>query len=140
MNKNQIGFTLIEVMVVVVILAILAAIIVPKIMHRPDQARVVAAKQDISAIENALDLYQLDNGFYPSNEQGLKALVEKSTADPIPSNWQSGGYLKQVPIDPWGHPYHYANPGKHNDIDIFSDGPTNKPDVNTTIGSWQLHG
>lgn len=130
------GFTLIEVMVVVVILAILAAIIVPKILHRPDQARNVAAKQDILAIQNAMDLYKLDNGFYPSTGQGIKALVTKSTTEPEPQSWATGGYLKQVPNDPWGHVYHYANPGKHSDIDIFSYGSKNQPGKDE-IGNWK---
>ncbi len=138
-KKHQMGFTLIEVMVVVVILAILAAIIVPRIMSRPSQARVVSAKQDIIAIENALELYTLDNGFYPTSEQGLQALVAKPTTDPLPSNWEPGGYLKSLPNDPWGHPYHFLNPGQHGDVDIFSYGPTNKPDrtgINAIIGNW----
>jgi len=142
-STHAAGFTLIEVMVVVVILAILAAIIVPKIMHRPDQARVVAAKQDIASIENALDLYRLDNGFYPSQEQGLQALVSKPESDPVPNNWQPGGYLKQIPKDPWGHAYHFVSPGQHGDVDVFSYGPTNQPGghgLDATIGSWELHG
>ena len=139
--QNQQGFTLIEVMVVVVILAILAAIIVPRIMSRPLQAQVVSAKQNVVAIENALELYKLDNGFYPTSEQGLKALVTKPTTEPIPPNWEPGGYLKQLPLDPWGHPFHYENPGKHGDVDVFSYGPTNKPNgtgINATIGNWNL--
>lgn len=133
---RQSGFTLIEVMVVVVILAILAAIIVPKILHRPDQARKVAAKQDILAIQNALDLYKLDNGVYPTTEQGIEALVKKPTLEPVPQNWMTGGYLKQLPKDPWGHAYHYRNPGKHAEIDIYSYGPSNTPGKED-IGNWQ---
>lgn len=131
--KNR-GFTLIEVMVVVVILAILAAIVVPKIMSRPEQARLVKAKQDIMSIENAMNLYKLDNGFYPSNDQGIAALVTKPTSDPIPQNWM--GYLKEVPRDPWGNPYHYSNPGKHSEIDIFTYGASNQPDGKTELGNW----
>lgn len=108
MNKLK-GFTLIEVMVVVVILGILAAIVVPKIMHRPEQARVVKAKQDIYAIQNALDLYKLDNGIYPTTEQGLAALVTQPTSPPIPNNWSTDGYLKHIPTDPWGKVYQYEN-------------------------------
>ena len=133
--RTQGGFTLIEVMVVVVILAILAAIIVPKILHRPDQARDVAAKQDVLAIQNAMDLYKLDNGFFPSTNQGVEALVKKPTGEPIPQNWTAGGYLKRLPVDPWGHHYHYANPGKHAEIDIYSYGPSNQPS-NKEIGNW----
>ena len=139
MNKKHLavqrGFTLIEVMVVVVILAILAAIIVPKILHRPDQARNIAAKQDVLAIQNAMDLYKLDNGFYPSSEQGITALVQKPTTQPIPQSWMEGGYLKHVPVDPWGHHYHYLNPGKHGEIDVFSYGPANQPG-DKEIGNW----
>ncbi len=134
-GRNALGFTLIEVMVVVVIIAILAAIVVPKILHRPEQARRVAAKQDIAAIQNAMDLYQLDNGLYPSTEQGLRALVIKPTVEPLPQNWAVEGYLKRLPIDPWGHAYHYQNPGKHNDVDIFTYGPTNQPG-SEVIGNW----
>ena len=136
---TQQAFKLIEVMVVVVIMAILAAIIVPQIMSRPGQARVVAAKQDILAIENAMELYKLDNANYPTTEQGLDALIEKPTSDPIPDNW-NGPYLKgSVPKDPWGNEYHYQNPGQHGDIDIFSYGPTNQAGgtgLNATIGNW----
>src|SRR5579862_7165941 len=101
------GFTLIEVMVVVVILGILAAIIVPKIMSRPEQARIVKVKQDILAIQSALDLYKLDNGMYPTTDQGLNALVTKPTSSPIPQNWKNEGYLQQLPVDPWGEAYQY---------------------------------
>lgn len=129
------GFTLIEIMVVVVILGILAAILVPKIMNRPEQARVVKAKQDILAIENALNLYKLDNAVYPTTDQGLQALVVKPTSDPVPQNWQDGGYLKQVSQDPWGNNYQYTN--DDGDIKIFSYGP-NGPGGNTKdeIGNW----
>ena len=141
-TRLQAGFTLIEVMVVVVILAILAAIIVPRVMHRPDQAKVVAAKQDVASLENAFELYKLDNGFYPSTEQGLKALVDKPTTQPIPVNWQTGGYLKQMPVDPWGHPYHYLSPGKHGEFDVWTYGANNQPGgtgFNVTIGNWRKH-
>lgn len=138
-KQLQSGFTLIEVMVVVVILAILAAIIVPRILSRPDQARTVAAKQSIKTIENALELYKLDNGFYPSTEQGIAALITKPTTDPAPTNW-SGPYLQgKLPKDPWGNAFHYENPGKHGDIDIFSYGANNQAGgtgINSTIGNW----
>jgi len=134
-KKHSAGFTLIEVMVVVVILAILAAIIVPKILHRPDQARQVAAKQDVLAIQNAMALYKLDNGFYPSTEQGIQALVQRPSSDPKPQSWTAGGYLKRIPKDPWGHAYHYVNPGQHGDVDIFSYGPSNQPSKKE-IGNW----
>jgi len=135
------GFTLIEVLVVVVILSILAAIIVPQIMDRPDQARVVAAKADIRALEGALKLYRLDNGVYPSTEQGLQALVKKPETGEIPSNWKSTGYLDRLPKDPWKHDYQYLNPGLHGEIDIFSYGADGQPGgdgVSADIGSWNL--
>jgi general secretion pathway protein G len=131
MSKQQ-GFSLIEIMVVVVIMGILAALIVPNLMSRPDQARAVKAKQDILAIENALELYRLDNGFYPSDEQGLEALVVQPDIEPMPLNWRN--YLKSLPKDPWGHAYHYQNPGEHTEIDIYSDGA---PGQNAkVIGNW----
>ena len=131
------GFTLIEVMVVVVILGILAAIIVPKIMSRPEQARMVKVKQDISSIQSALDLYKLDNGIYPTTEQGLQALVSQPTSPPVPRSWSPDGYLPQIPIDPWGQPYQYQN----NDgiVKIYSYGPGGqeggKVIDNTNIGN-----
>ena len=137
--KRSEGFSLIEIMVVIVILGILASIIVPKIMSRPDQARGVKAKTDILAIQNALDLYKLDNGMYPSTEQGLNALVEKPSMPPEPSNWQS--YLKSLPQDPWGRPYFYANPGQHEEIDIWTNGSTgqaNGTGKDAPIGNWNV--
>lgn len=133
-NKLQQGFTLIEVMVVVVILAILAAILVPRIMNRPEQARMVKAKTDLMAIQNALEMYKLDNGFYPSTEQGIQALVTKPEGDPQPQDWQ--GYLKTTPQDPWGHQYQYSNPGKHGDIDIWSTGKQGTAE--NIIGNWAV--
>lgn len=132
-RRRYAGFTLVEVMVVVVILGILAAIIVPKIMSRPDQARIVKAKQDIMALENAMELYRLDNGFYPSTDQGLYALVKQPTGDPVPTNWKDGGYLKRLPTDPWSRDYQYLNPGEHGEIDIFSLGPVGQQNI---IGNW----
>lgn len=120
----QRGFTLIEVMVVVVILAILATVIVPKIMSRPEQARIVKAQQDILAIQSALDLYKLDNGTYPSTEQGLSALITRPTTQPIPQNWKMEGYLQKLPLDPWGQNYQYANDTEK--LHIFSYGPQGK--------------
>lgn len=141
MSKKQFGFTLIEVLVVIVILGILAAIIVPRIMDRPDQARVVAAKNDIRAIVSALNLYRLDNGTYPSTDQGLAALVRKPDTGNVPSNWKAGGYLDHLPMDPWGHPYQYLNPGVHGEIDVFSYGADGQPGgdgYNADIGNWDL--
>jgi general secretion pathway protein G len=130
---KQSGFTLIEIMVVVVILGILAALVVPKIMNRPEQAREIRAKQDIASIENAMDLYNLDNGYYPTTEQGIAALTKQPTTPPVPTAWHQ--YLKQVPVDPWGEAYHYANPGQHGQIDIFSYGPSKKPS-DKVYGNW----
>ena len=130
------GFTLIEVMVVVVILAVLAAIVVPKIMSRPDEARVVAARADIAGITQALKLYRLDNSFYPTTEQGLQALVAPPSSAPVPSNWKRGGYLDRVAKDPWGHDYQYLNPGIRAEIDVFSlavDGQPGGDGVNADI-------
>ena len=120
-SRHQ-GFTLIEILVVVSILAILGALVVPKIMDRPNDARVVAAKQDMGAILAALKLYKLDNGRYPSTEQGLKALVQKPGSEPVPANWKPGGYLEKAPKDPWGRDYLYLNPGLKTDIEILSYG------------------
>ena len=135
-KRNERGFTLIEIMVVVVILGILATIIVPKIMSRPDQARLVKAKQDILAIESALELYKLDNGIYPTGAQGLQALIKRPQSSPLPANWQA--YLKRLPKDPWGYAYHYQNPGQHSEIDIFTYGAKHRSGgANAIIGNWQ---
>lgn len=133
------GFTLIEVMVVVVILGVLAALIVPKIMSRPDEARVMAAKQDIATLSQALKLYRLDNQRYPTAEQGLAALAVKPVLPPVPDTWKTGGYVERLPADPWGKPYQYLNPGIHGEIDVFSYGADGVPGGEGTdadIGSW----
>jgi general secretion pathway protein G len=135
------GFTLIEIMVVVVIMGILAALVVPKLMGRTDDARIMAAKQDISTIMQALKLYRLDNSRYPTTEQGLQALVAKPTGGPIPSNWKEGGYIEKLPKDPWGNPYQYLSPGIHGEVDVFSLGADGQPGgtgVDADIGSWEL--
>jgi len=134
------GFTLIELMVVLVILGVLAALIVPKVMDRPDEARVMAAKQDIAALVQALKLYRLDNMRYPSTEQGLQALVAKPTLAPIPGNWKGGGYLERLPNDPWGTPYQYLNPGRQGEIDVYSLGADGQPGGegnDADVGNWQ---
>ena len=141
MYKNARGFTLIEVLVVITILTILAALIVPRIMDRPDQARQVAARNDIRAIESAFNLYRLDNGVYPSTEQGLSALVQKPDSGTIPRNWKSGGYLDRLPKDPWGKDYQFISPGVQGDIDIFTYGRDGQPGgegYDGDIGSWDL--
>lgn len=135
------GFTLIEVLVVVVILGILAAFIVPNVMDRPDQARVVAAKNDIQAITSALKMYRLDNGAYPTAEQGLVALVKKPETGDIPRNYKPSGYLEHLPKDPWGGDYQYLNPGVHGEIDVFSFGADHQPGgegYSADIGTWNL--
>lgn len=135
------GFTLIEVMVVVVILGVLAALIVPKVMGRPDEARIAAARQDIASIAQALKLYKLDNLRYPTTEQGLMALVTKPATPPEPQNWKGNGYLEKLPKDPWGNPYQYLQPGLHGEIDIMSlgaDGAPGGEGSDADIGSWQL--
>ncbi len=127
MRNRSRGFTLIEIMVVVVILAVLGALVVPRILQNVDKARVVRARSDIRAIETALDLYRLDNYKYPTTEQGLEALVKKP-ADPTLTNYRDGGYLKSVPKDPWGNPYHYTSPGADGQpYDIISYGRDGKP-------------
>ena len=135
------GFTLLEVMVVVVILGVLAALVVPKIMSRPDQARAIAARQDIASVMQALKLYRLDNQRYPTTEQGLQALVARPAAAPLAPNWKADGYLERLPKDPWGNPYQYLNPGLRGEIDLFSFGADGAPggEANDAdIGSWAL--
>ena len=135
------AFTLIEVMVVIAILAVLAALIVPKVMSRPDEARVVAARQDIASLLQALKLYRLDNLRYPTTEQGLAALVTRPTLAPAPPNWKPGGYLERLPRDPWGHPYQYLSPGLHGEVDVFSfgaDGAAGGEGFDADIGSWNM--
>ncbi len=135
------GFTLLEVMVVVVILGILAALVVPKIISRPDEARIIAAKQDIASLMQALKLYRLDNQRYPTTEQGLQALIVKPATAPIPLNWKAGGYLERLPKDTWGNPYQYLSPGLRGEIDVFSygaDGATGGEGNDADIGSWNL--
>lgn len=141
MKKQQkiSGFTLLEVMVVMVIIGILAALIVPNVMGRLDDAKIVAAKSDIAGLAQALKLYRLDNGRYPSSEQGLQALVVKPSTEPLPQNWKTNGYLDKLPKDPWGHDYKYLQPGVHGEIDVFSQGADGTPGgeaLDTDIGNW----
>ena len=135
------GMTLIEVMVVIVILGVLAALIVPSVIGRPDEARAVAAKQDVGTILQALKLYRLDNHRYPTTEQGLQALVSPPVIAPAAPSWKNGGYLERLPKDPWGNPYQYLNPGVRGEIDVFSygaDGAAGGSGRDTDIGSWDL--
>ena len=134
------GFTLIEILVVITILGIMAALIVPRIMDRPDQARATAARADVNAIMSGLKLYRLDNGVYPSNDQGLLALVKKPDRGDVPRNWKPGGYLEKLPKDPWDSDYQYLNPGIRGEVDVFSLGADRRPGgegYDADIGSWQ---
>lgn len=138
-NKKQQGFTLIEVMIVVVILGILASIVVPKIMGRPDEARATRTLQDIRAISAALDLYRLDNFSYPTTDQGLEALVHKPANLPQGAHWKQGGYLDQLPADAWGKPYFYMQPGAHGEFDLYSfgaDGVEGGSEAGADITNW----
>jgi len=141
-RRKQRGFTLIEIMVVVVILGVLAAIIVPKFLSRPDEAKVTKAKIDIKSLEETLGLFNLDNGFYPSTEQGLSALVSKPEIGRIPNRYPEGGYLKRVPADPWGTPFVYLSPGVHSrDFDLISYGADGQPggeSFDADIKSWEI--
>jgi general secretion pathway protein G len=142
-NSTEAGFTLIELMVVVVIIGILAGLIVPRIMGSDDKARDAKAKMQIESIETALKLYKLDNGGYPSTEQGLKALVEAPTAGNLPKNWRQGGYLEKgkVPKDPWGNEFVYVSPGSHGDFDLSSLGADGEPGgegKNKDINNWEI--
>lgn len=133
------GFTLLEVMVVMVIIGLLAALIVPNVMSRVDDAKVTAARSDISNLANALKMYRLDNGRFPSTEQGLQALVKKPETAPLPKNWKTGGYLDALPRDPWGNAYNYLQPGVHGEIDVFTlgaDGAPGGEGLDADIGNW----
>jgi general secretion pathway protein G len=134
------GFTLIEIMVVVVILGILAAIVAPNVIGRIDDAQVTRVQGDLRGVENALNMYRLDNFRYPTTEQGLEALVNKP-ADPTLTNWKAGGYLPRLPKDPWGNPYQYLNPGNHGEIDIYTLGADGRPGgegLDADVGNWGL--
>lgn len=140
-RKEQRGFTLIEIMVVVVIMGILAALVVPKLMGRTDDARIAAAKQDIATLMQGLKLYKLDNQRYPTTEQGLQALVAKPATGPEANSWKTGGYLEKLHKDPWGNPYLYLSPGIKGEVDVFSfgaDGQAGGTGNDADIGSWDL--
>ena len=135
------GFTLIEIMVVIVILGVLAALVVPSVLSRTDDARIAAARSDLAAIRQALKLYRLDNQRYPTTEQGLNALVVQPTDPPVPPNWKPGGYLEKLPRGPWGHSYQYLNPGLKSDVDVFTYGADGQPGgtgADADLGSWDL--
>ncbi|MCG8466254.1 MAG: type II secretion system major pseudopilin GspG [Xanthomonadales bacterium] len=138
-RHGQRGFTLIEILVVLVILGILAAVVVPRVLDQPDKARATKAKQDIQAMVTALNLYRLDNFSYPSTQQGLQALVQRPGGRPEAPNWKQGGYIDRLPQDPWGREYQFLNPGTHGEIDVFSYGADGAPGgdgINTDIGNW----
>lgn len=139
-NRSR-GFTLIEIMVVMVILGLLVALVAPNIMGRGDEARVTAAEAQLRNISSALDLYRLDNSHYPSTEQGLEALVEKPTGSPEPSNWNPEGYMNAIPQDPWGHEYQYVQPGSEGPYDLYSygaDGREGGENLNADISVWDV--
>ncbi|WP_026340638.1 type II secretion system major pseudopilin GspG [Thioalkalivibrio sp. ALJT] len=141
LSRGARGFTLIEIMVVVVILGILAAIVVPRVMDRPDDARITKVKQDIRTLESALNLYRLDNFRYPTTDQGLDALVERPRSGPEAPQYRQGGYMDRLPSDPWGNPYQYLNPGRHGDIDVFSFGANGRrggEGIEGEIGNWNM--
>jgi len=140
-GRNQHGFTLIEIMVVVVILGILAAIVVPRLLDEPEKARRTAAATQIRSIEEALGIFKLENGFYPSTEQGLQALVAKPTIGRIPGHYKQGGYIRKIPLDPWEQSYLYLYPGVHGEFDLFSygpDGETGGEGENADVANWNL--
>ncbi len=134
------GFSLVEILVVLVIMGLLISIVAPTVLNRADEARVQKVHADFKAIETALKIYRLDNYVYPTTEQGLQALVEPSTLDPEPRNFKKGGYLPELPIDPWGRPYLYLSPGEHGEVDIYSlgaDGLSGGEEQNADIGNWK---
>ena len=134
------GFSLVEILVVLVIMGLLISVVAPTVLNRADEARVQKVGADFKAIETALKIYRLDNYVYPTTEQGLEALVEPSSLDPVPRNFKKGGYLSELPLDPWGRPYLYLRPGENGEIDLYSlgaDGLSGGEDQNADIGNWK---
>ena len=137
-GRRQSGFTLLEIMVVIVILGILASMVVPNILGNKEQADRQKAVSDIITLENALDMYKLENNFYPSTQQGLDALVNKPSGTPEPKSYRESGYIRRLPEDPWGSQYILLSPGEHGAIDIFSAGPDLQPGSEDDIGNWNI--
>lgn len=138
-NRRQGGFTLLEIMVVIVILGLLVSIVAPNVLQNQDRAMVEKARADIAVLEQALDMYKLDNHVYPTTDQGLDALVNKPTSSPEPRNYRSDGYIKRLPQDPWGNPYQYLQPGEHGPYDLYStgaDGDEGGEGLASDIGNW----
>ena len=134
------GFSLVEILVVLVIMGLLISVVAPTVLNRADEARVQKVQADFKSIETALKIYRLDNYVYPTTEQGLEALVEATSLDPVPRNIKKGGYLPELPIDPWGRPYLYLSPGENGEVDIYSlgaDGLSGGEDQNADIGNWK---
>lgn len=139
-QRRSRGFTLVEIMVVVVIIGILGALVVPKLLGRTGESRVTAARVDIATMMQALKLYKLDNQRYPTTEQGLNALITKPTSGPAANGWKAGGYIEKLPKDPWGNPYQYLSPGIHGEVDVFSfgaDGQAGGAGEDADVGSWE---
>lgn len=139
LNKNQKGFTLLEIMVVIVILGVLAAMVVPNLMGNKDKADIQKVKSDVIALENALDMYRLDSSIYPNTDQGLEALVSKPSGSPEPRNYREDGYIKRLPQDPWGNDYILNSPGEHGKIDVLSVGIDGEEGTDDDIGNWNLN-
>ncbi|MFM2480598.1 type II secretion system major pseudopilin GspG [Celerinatantimonas sp. YJH-8] len=137
-HRRSRGFTLLEVMVVIVIIGLMATLVVPNLMGNKEKADQKKALADIVALENALDMYKLDNNVYPTTEQGLQALVTQPQIEPLPQNYRQGGYIRRLPEDPWGQAYQLHSPGEHGSIDVFSDGPDRQEGTQDDIGNWNI--
>ncbi|CAI8202207.1 MAG: Type II secretion system protein G [Glaciecola sp. HTCC2999] len=137
--KKSTGFTLIEVMVVLVIIGIMASMVVPQILGNQEEAQLKKAAIDIQTLEGAMQMYKLNNNRFPTTEQGLDALVNEPTIDPIPRAFREGGYIQRLPTDPWGNDYQLISPGEVGAIDIFSNGPDMEPGTDDDIGTWNLN-
>ena len=141
-QNRQKGFTLIEIMVVIVIIGLLATLVLPRVMGRQEQAFIAKAQSDIQALSSALKFYKLDNFHYPSTDQGLQALVTTPSGDPVPKNWKKGGYIERLPNDPWGNPYQYLSPGEKMEFDLWSwgaDGIEGGEEGDAEIGNWNIN-